>query len=243
MEAGGSIPMRSSSVGRMSMACTYWWRVPPSVPMPGRPMEDERVGHAALVGIALESLQRRVAGPGPAPRVVVVGPRSAEIVDPLEILLQALGDEVEEVLLVERPLRPTLGRRAVVAHDDDDGVLGLVELLNEVEDARHLRVGMGEEACVDLHHPGGETLFVGVQRLPGRDPRGAFGELGSLRQEARCQLPGEHLLSPLVPSLVEVLRGSARCSLGSLVRARGRHRERTTGGTVWRARPPAGRPR
>ena len=39
---------------------------------PGRPAHDARVGHAALVHLALPPLERRVAGHGPAPRVVVV---------------------------------------------------------------------------------------------------------------------------------------------------------------------------
>ena len=162
----------------------------PLGPDAGRPVEDERIGHAPFVGVALESLQRRVAGPGPAPRVVVVGLGCAEVVDPSQVLLEALGDEVEEVLLVERPLRTALGRCAVVAHDDDDGVLGLTELLNEVEDAGDLGVGVGEEAGVDLHQPSGQTLLVVAQRVPGRDPRGALGELGALGQEARCQSDG-----------------------------------------------------
>ena len=102
---------------------------------PGGPVENEWISDAAFVGIAVEALQRRVTGPGPSPRVVVVGLRRPEVVDPFEILLEALGNEVEEVLLVERPLRTALGGCTVVAHHDDDGVVGLVELLNEVEDA------------------------------------------------------------------------------------------------------------
>ena len=68
---------------------------------PSRPAEDERVRHAAFMGVALESLEGSISSPCPSPRVVVVGPGSTEIVDTLEVLLKALGDEVEEVLLVE----------------------------------------------------------------------------------------------------------------------------------------------
>src|ERR1700722_3936755 len=168
-----------------------------------RPVENEWISDATFVGIALESLQRCVAGPGPSPRVVVVGLRCAEVVNSFEVLLNALGNEVEEVLLVERPLRTPLCRCAVVTHHDDNGVVRLVELLNDVEDACDLRIGMREEAGIDLHEPGGESLLVTAQRVPGRDPGGAFGELGAGRQEARRRLPGEHPLSPAVPSLVE----------------------------------------
>ena len=42
----------------------------------GGPVHDERVRHATLVGVALEPLERGVAGPRPSPGVVVVRPRA-----------------------------------------------------------------------------------------------------------------------------------------------------------------------
>jgi hypothetical protein len=68
---------------------------------PSRPAEDERIRYATLVSVTLETLEGRISSPCPSPRVVVVGPGSTEIVDTLEVLLKALRDEVEEVLLVE----------------------------------------------------------------------------------------------------------------------------------------------
>ena len=50
-------------------------------PHPGRPGHDERVARAAAVGLALPAAERCVAGPGPAPRVVVEVVRAADLVD------------------------------------------------------------------------------------------------------------------------------------------------------------------
>ena len=184
----------------------------------GGPVHDERVRDTTFMGVALEPLERSVPGPGPSPRVVVVGLGGSEVVDPLEVLFEALGDEIEEILLVERSPGATLGRCTVVAHDDHDRVLGLTELLDEVEEACHLRVRMAEEPGEDLHEPSGESLLVGAQRVPGRDPRGALGELRSGGQESRGQLAGEHLLPPPVPALVEVPPVRRDGVGGSLVR-------------------------
>ena len=142
----------------------------------GGPMHDERIGDTALVRVALEALERRVAGPRPAPGVVVVGVRSTEVVDPAQVLVEALGHEVEEVLLVERALRATFGRCAVVTHHEDDGVVELAELGDEVQHPLHLRVGVRQEPGEDLHHARRESLLVGSQRIPRRHPRGPLGE-------------------------------------------------------------------
>ena len=48
----------------------------------GRPAHDARIGHPALVHLALPTLERRVPGHGPPPRVVVVGGGAADLVDP-----------------------------------------------------------------------------------------------------------------------------------------------------------------
>ena len=108
---------------------------------------------------------------------MVVRAGGAEVVDAAQVLLRALGHEVEEVLLVEGPLRATLGAGAVVAHHDDDRVVELAQLVDEVEHALHLGVGVGEEAGEDLHHPGVEALLVLGERVPLGHPRGALRQL------------------------------------------------------------------
>jgi hypothetical protein len=125
------------------------------------PVDDERIAHATFVGLALPTLQRRVPGPRPTPGVVVVRVRSAELVDAGEVLLERLRDEVEEVHLVDRTARPTFGRRAVVAHHDDHGVVRLAEGVDEREEPADLCISVGEESGVHLHHAGVEPPLVG----------------------------------------------------------------------------------
>ena len=137
---------------------------------PGGPVKDKGIRDATFMGIAVEALERRISGPSPSPWVVVVGFGSAQVVDPFEVLLKAFWDEVEEILLVERSPRPTLGGGTIVAHDDDDRVLRLTKFLYEIKKARYLRIGMGEEAGKDLHEPSGKSPFVSAQCVPGRDP-------------------------------------------------------------------------
>ena len=64
---------------------------------PGQP-DDARVGDAALVDLALPALEGRVARHGPAPRVVVVAERAADLVDAAEHLDDAGAVEVGEAI-------------------------------------------------------------------------------------------------------------------------------------------------
>ena len=72
------------------------------------PTEDERIGDATFVGLALPTLERRVARPCPTPRVMVVRVGGAEVVDTAQVLFEAFWLKVEEVHLVERTIGPTL---------------------------------------------------------------------------------------------------------------------------------------
>ena len=115
--------------------------------MPGRPADDAHVRRAALVaGEALPVRERRVERPGPAVAVVVVGERRAELVEAPQVLLDVVGDAVEELVLVERPVRAALAARAVVGDDDDDRVLELPGLLEVVDQPAELVVGVADEA-------------------------------------------------------------------------------------------------
>ena len=225
----------------MSTAWLYWRRSSPRRLDPGRPGDDQRVGGAALVvRVALPQLERRVERPGPPGRVVVVRPRAAELVEVLEVLLHRVGEAVEELVLVDRAVRPALARGAVVGDEHDDRVLELTALLEVVEQAAELVVGVAEEAGVDLGHAGEQPLLVVGERLPGphavslrprlavvarrvgvgvdRRQLGALGDdpelLLALEDALAIRLVAhvEHALVPVRPLLRDVVRrvGGAR---------------------------------
>ena len=83
----------------------------------GGPVDDQRVGHAALVRLALPAPERRVARHRPAPRVVVVDARPADLVEPLGRLLHRARQRVPHAGVVERAHRhrPRTRRRCPTA--------------------------------------------------------------------------------------------------------------------------------
>jgi hypothetical protein len=91
--------------------------------------------------------------------VEVLGP--AEVVDGGQVLLQRLGHEVEELVLVDRPGGAALGAGPVVGQDHDQGVVELAELAQEVQQPADVVVGVLQEPGEDLHHPRIETPFFG----------------------------------------------------------------------------------
>ena len=121
--SGGAMPSASRMVGAMSMAWQNWSRVSPAAFSPRRPVHDQRVAHAAAVGVLLVPLQRRVAGLGPAPGDVAVAVRAADVVQPLDRLVDVLADAVEPLHLVEHAGGAALLAGAVVGESDEEGVV------------------------------------------------------------------------------------------------------------------------
>ena len=153
----------------MSIACTYCRRSPVCRDLPG-PGHDHRVRRAALpVGVALPELERGVEGEGPAGRIVVVGLRAAELVDEGQVLLDPVGEPVEDLVLVDRPVRAALAGGAVVGDEHDQRVVELAGLLEVVEQPADLVVGVAEEARVHLRHPAEQALLVVGERVPRAD--------------------------------------------------------------------------
>src|SRR5260221_7216023 len=72
------------------------------------PVDDERVADAATIGLAFPAAEGCVAGPGPAPWVVVEGLRPTQLVQLLQALLERLGCVVEELQLIGRACGATL---------------------------------------------------------------------------------------------------------------------------------------
>ena len=170
---------------------------------PGGPRHDARVGHAPAVRLALPAPERGVARPRPAPRVVRVRVRSAPLVEVLEVVLQGLLCSVEEHCLVERAVLATLGAGAVVGHHHDDRVVEFAQLLDEIDHAPEVVIGLLDEPGVHLHLPGVHPLRVVGQRVPRGHVGVAFGQLGVLFDDAERSLAFEHDTPVLVPAAVE----------------------------------------
>jgi hypothetical protein len=128
---------------------------------------------------------------------------AADVVDGGQVLLQRLGDEVEELVLVDRAGGATLGAGPVVGEDHDQGVIELAELAQEVEQPADLVVGVLQEPGEHLHHPGVQAALLGRAVGPRRDVRVVAGQLGVGGDDPQLLLPREHPLAVGLPAVVE----------------------------------------
>ena len=154
-----------------------------------------------------------------------------------QVLLDLVGQPVEDLVLVHGAVRPAFTGRAVVRDEHDQRVVELAGLLEVVEQPPDLVVGVAEEAGVDLRHAAEQPLLVVGERVPGPDgvelgPGLAVGallvdvrvdrrQLRLVGDHAHLLLPREHELAvrlvphveaPLVlvdPLLGGVVRGMA----------------------------------
>ncbi len=226
---GSGSPAASRTVGATSMTWWNWLRISPRAWMPRGPVHDRAVAGAAPVrGDLLGPLVRRVHRVRPADRVVVVGLRRAELVDPLGHELGRLqrAGAVERDQLVEAAVHAALGARAVVADDVvDERVLEHAEVVERVDQPPDVVVGVLQEAGVDLHLARQHGLEVIRDLVPGGDLLGPGGQLRVGRDHAELLLAGERLLAQPVPALVEralVLRRPLRRDVVRRVRRAGR---------------------
>ncbi len=171
---------------------------------PLRPVHEERIGHAAAKGLALPALERRVAGEGPAPGVVVEVFRPAEVVERREVLLQIVRHVVEELVLVGRAGRAAFRAGAVVGDEHDQRVVELAGRGEEVDQPADVMIGVLEEAGEHFHHAGVEPPLVGGQLAPVLHVGVVTRQHGVLRDDAELFLLGEHLLTIGVPAVVEL---------------------------------------
>ena len=114
-------------------------------------------------------------------------------------------DAVEEGHLVRRASRRAFGARAVVAADvDDQRVVELAHVLDRLDHAADLVVGVGEIGGIDVGLADEELLLVGGERVPLlQELVGPGRQLGVLRDHAEPLLVGEDLLAQRIPALVE----------------------------------------
>jgi hypothetical protein len=170
----------------------------------------------------------------PAGRIVVVRIGRAEPVEEREVLLGRVRPGVEELVLVDGAVRAALAGRAVVGAVEDQRVVELPRLLEVVDDATDLGVGVLREPGVDLRHAREEPLLLVGERVP-RAHRVAFAErarrhrverreLGALGQDPLLDHAREHPLAVRLVAVVELpfvaLDVVRRRVVGRVVRAR-----------------------
>ena len=192
----------------------------------GRPGDDRAVAGAAPVrGNLLGPLVGGVHGVRPADRIVVVGFRRAEFVD---VLAHVLGRHqcydfrrgaVERDHLVEAALGRALGAGPVVADDVvDQRIVQDLQVLQRVDQAANVIIGVLQEPGVHLHLPGQDGSLLDRHILPGGDLRRALRQLGLGWDDAQCLLARERLGPKGIPALVELALVLVRPLLRHVVR-------------------------
>ncbi|MCY1516349.1 hypothetical protein D9M68_509700 [compost metagenome] len=180
-------------------------------PDAARPRHDQRRARAAEVcGDQLGALERRGAGPGPARVVHVVGLAPAQCVEAaqafqqLEVLRYFCGDAVLRQQLDHGAVL-SFGAAAVVAeHEEHQRVVAQPELLQLVDDLADLRIGVLQEAGVDLHQPALERALGLGNAVPAGERLGPGRELGGLGDPAHLLLAREGAFAVGVPAVVEL---------------------------------------
>ncbi len=147
------------------------------------------------------------------------GVHAAVALGQLELHLVGQGDAVLHRQLVERAGDGALHARAVVAPDpDDERVVELAQLIDRIDDAPDVVVGVLREAGVHLHLAGVERLEVVGHIVPGREGFVARRQLGVGGHDAEGLLTGERLLAQTVPALVELTLVLGRPGLAHVMR-------------------------
>ena len=131
-----------------------------------RPVDHQRVAHAAAVGVLLVPLERRVADLRPAPGNVGMTVRTANVVEPFHGLVDVLHHAVEPLHLIEDTGRSAFLACAVVRHDDEDGIVELTEFVEERHHPADLRIRVVELRGERLLQTRGESLFVRAELVP-----------------------------------------------------------------------------
>ena len=189
------------------MSIRWWnWRADAAVVLDARRPGDHRGRAAASArGHRLAVGERGGRGVGPGGGIAAVRTRGAEVVHPRRQVVERLGDAVPVAELVHDAVQAALGRGAVVAGDvDDERVVELTGLLDGLDDATDLVVGVLDRRAEDLH-PAGTDHLVGVgDVVPRRQRRRAWGELGVGRDDPQLLLPRQGPVAERVVAVVEL---------------------------------------
>ncbi len=166
----------------------------------GRPAQHERHPDPALVGVLLVAAERGVADLRPAQRVVALRPRAADLVDPVQAVLEVLRHPVLEGGGVERAERRALGARPVVRHDHEDRVVEAADPLQEVDQAPELGVGVVDHRRVRLLHAGEQAPLLRRHVVPRHDAGVVRWQRRVRRDDAQPDLPPVPVRADDVPA-------------------------------------------
>ena len=151
--------------------------------------------------------------------LVAPGLDAAVALGELQLHLVGQRDAVLHRQLVERAGDRALHAGAVVAPDPEhERVVELAQLVDRVDHAADVVVGVLGVAGVDLHLAGVVRLELVRDVVPGGERVVAGRQLGVGGNHAERLLPGERLLAQLVPALVELALVLRRPLLGDVMR-------------------------
>src|SRR5262245_36322236 len=169
------------------------------------PGDDHAIARAAeMRGDLLGPLERRIASPSPAYRIMRRSAWQPELVDAVQHLLEGRLEPIKRHDLVGGTRQRTLGARAVIADDvDDESVLQLAHFLQRVHHAAYFVIGVFEKVSIILGLACHEPLLLLRMIIPSRDLFGPRGELRSCRNHARLELPLPGVFAAFVPPDVE----------------------------------------
>src|SRR5215510_16475428 len=172
-----------------------------------RPRDDHAIARATEVrGDLLCPLERRIASPSPAYRIMRRSAWKPELVDPVQHLLEGRLEPIKRHDLVGGTRQRTLGARAVIADDvDDESVLQLAHFLQRVHHAAYFVIGVFEKVSIILGLASHETLLLWCMVIPSGDLLGPRGELRSSRNHAHFKLPLPGLFAVLIPPHIEAV--------------------------------------
>ena len=173
----------------------------------GRPGDRHALPCAAeMRGNLLGPLERRVERPGPRDRHVRVGRRRAPCIVEFELLADRdIQDAVVGGVLVGCTEQRAFGTRAVVAVDiDDQRVVEFAQILDFLDHAADLVVGIGRIGGEHLRLPGEEFFLVRRERVPFRQRVRPGRKLRIRGNDPQPLLVGEDLLAHGIPAHVEL---------------------------------------
>ncbi len=168
-----------------------------------RPTGHQRVADAAAMGVLLVALEGGVRRHGPAPGEVGVGVGATDVVDAGDLLGHGFWLAVVGAHGVDHAEGAALLAGAVVAQDQDQGVVAQAGLIQEGDKAGQVAVGVVQHGGEGALEAGEQALFIRRMLGPWTHHVVARRHAGVGRHDAHGLLPRQALLALHVPALRE----------------------------------------